>query len=514
MLRLISTVVGSSKPLTRWAPLGLQANAKLPVTLTRPPTRPVRLFASFIGNDDNVRYSRLEPRIERKLGEYEDFFFETGRDKGWAQIMMLVSVQSEKELSSENISRAFANLQRRHAALRMAVILKDGKNHFAEVPDAPDLEILQTSDSKAIMASEEQTGFDFGQLLWRCKILQPEKSEQGFLYPFIFVIQACLTDGTAIHSGLYPSLQDYLEASFEQKEDLDIESLPLLPPREHLLDQFESILDQEGAGQGQHTQIENEINQAALAAKFCELHKPSNPQNCSGVVDFVFDQKQVSQLERAVAQQNVSMNSACAAAHAMAVYMFLTDLGADLGTMSLPSQYVVELRRYATPRFHATHSGAYVALAINNIKLNAEMVASENRSGVLWKLAASIKKETRERLAENEPLLEVKAFLGDYKRFQSDRNAYYRECDPCPELFYTSNLGHIPVNCGQGKVTIKKIQLLKGAREPAAFGHNITSLNGQLQWEISYNKTIVSDELAETYLSLVKGEFERFLIEQ
>ncbi|XP_064630996.1 uncharacterized protein LOC135489534 [Lineus longissimus] len=508
MFRSMSKMAKTSTSFTRWAPLGFKVNMRQHIT-RRPQVVPARLLASSTANN-NRRNDSLEPKIGRKLGNYENFLFETGRENGWSTFCCCAVFRSEMELTPEQMKKAFENLQKRHAVFRLVVTLKDGENYFAEVADAPNYEILQTSDRRAVIARAEQNRFTYGQLLMRFKVLTPETSDRGFLYPVIIAAQTCAFDGKTLKANVLTDLAYFLEKALLQDGDDNIESLPMLPVREDLLDQYPDSRSNNLKPNDWNTHKD-------LLIKLLEMHKPSHPQPCSGITGFVLDKEQNSQLLHEVAQHNVSLNSVCVAAHAMALYRLQIDLGllSDQG-WSLQSPFAADMRPYAKPKLPGSHAGVWVAEFTNHIIIPAKM-ASCNSKEALWKLAASIHKETRELTADPEPTLgSIKGYNEFHKKFMSDRQAYYRDDGyPAQDLFYISNFGKLPNSPGKGKVSLDEVELITGTTGSTMFIHDIHRLNSSslFHWELSYSKMFVSDELAEKYLSLIKEELERYLME-
>jgi hypothetical protein len=448
--------------------------------------------------------------IVRELGKFEKFLSQDAERNGWFTAINRFLIRSKREINQEHMKTATEMLQRRYSCLRLTIVEESGVRYFAEIPDAPDFKTLPTSDAMSLMENEAK--FKQGQLLWRVRLLPEEThAKSGFLYSLVVATHSCI-DGISL-GHIIETLFDYLEDSTALDATAvrlhDVRSVPHLPPREHAYPEADaSVITSMTTECDNRPDREEGRGMRSLALKVAEMYKPKNPQPIIGGKKCSFNMNKTVELINAAKRNEVTLNSACISAIAIATFTFLAQkrvLTSD--SLRFRPMFALSLRRFVDmPSSDAT--GSYYADCYHDIHIKKDQVEASN-SAAFWDIARSIESEVKGIVASRQPLVEAMNWDAWY---DSVGNDFAQFTGPEPDLFIDglvsiTNLGKI--SFGKNNTIVKLEKIFPSGAAPDLFLFNIYTVNGELNIDLGYNTIFVPDEFAETFLSTTKEQLSR-----
>jgi hypothetical protein len=313
--------------------------------------------------------------------------------------------------------------------------------------------------------------------------------------------------------GINKYFMDYLEEAATGSLDTPIASLPFPKAREVVLPETRTTGFGRYGWSCMHMCCGCCVSQMSkktdpLVDKLFRKYRPTRPVPSNGIVDFVLSVGETTDVIQACKRHGIKVNGFITAAVAIATYKLLEDYELiDSGKVTFATAFMVNIRRFADPRIPEEHVGLWNGFCDHRIKVKEANtdVATEPFWDLVKKCHSDVHKMVNSgrhfKLGRMRDSLYIKN--GVEWAFDAD-NLKKRE------FFVITNRGNFIVrgkNRENPSVTLEKTHwgcadFMVGNN--ALFTHSLCTLNGRLQWSLSYSKLMATKTFAREYADMIK----------
>ena len=478
--------------------------------------------------------SREKSEIIRSLGGCETTYAHFVDTMGASILYQIGIVDSSCEISSDDIKEAAKKFASRQEVLRMRIVPSEpGSNlkfHFARMENWDEIELrLASLDSKDdwinIINEEQSRKFDYENgPLWGIILATVPKIEANYSFRYVIMLKMHhgICDAKSSFDALYRQFLPILSAVMNHgdPESIISEDIPLSKPCEEAFDNVHLPWYMKG-GLTAYRWFNRTFRTSPEPCIFEYKEDPERTKeeilSDPGHYPFVFSPEVTSGVLKSAKQHGVTVHCVLLGVTSVALCATSVDAGINL-QKNITQAWSIDVRKFLNWDFPQPLC-PYVGVGMTTTKNKHDHSKEE-----FWKMCQDISKSVRSQsrkekcipglgfseyfinqASESLPALQI---MNEFHFTTHSNVSNLGNCNIGPEPKMTA--GEVEINLAESYFAVTTLR----AMDNLAFFHCLSTLNGQIMWNLSYNPNRVSKRFVKNYMLKIQEICERFCSEE